>query len=219
MVVVVKVTKEHGNGDLVKGFENIKKHIDNLKNVFGLNVVVAINKHSDDSDEDILTLKELCEKENAITCIANPYGLGGKGCIELASQVVKLSNSQNNFNYVYELTDTVQEKIAKIATKVYGAKSVNYSDLAKEKLKLINKFDMDNFFVNIAKTQFSFSDDKNLLGAPKDFEFNVTDIEIRSGAKMLVVIAGNMLLMPGLGKSSNYLNMTIDDKGIIEGLF
>ena len=94
-----------------------------------------------------------------------------------------------------------------------------YSELANEKIRLAERFKMNDFFVNIAKTQFSFSDDKDKLGAPKDFVFNVSDVEIRSGAKMIVAIAGNMLLMPGLGKSSNYLNMKIDGKGTIEGLF
>ena len=121
--------------------------------------------------------------------------------------------------YIYDLKDSIKTKIQKIATKVYGASSVEYSKTANEKIKLAESFGMNDFFVNIAKTQFSFSDDKNKLGAPKDFVFNVTDIEIRSGAKMIVAIAGNMLLMPGLGKSSNYLNMKIDENGTIEGLF
>ena len=102
---------------------------------------------------------------------------------------------------------------------VYGASAVEYSEQALEKIKLANKLDMNNFFVNIAKTQFSFSGDKNLLGAPGNFTLRITDIEIRSGAKMIVAVAGSMLLMPGLGKHSNYLNMKIDDNGNIDGMF
>ena len=107
----------------------------------------------------------------------------------------------------------------KIAKNIYGAKQVKYSANAKGKLKLASKCGFDNFYVNIAKTQFSFSDDKNLLGAPTNFDFTITDVEIRSGAKMIVAIAGNMLLMPALGKNSNYLNMKIDDDGHVFGLF
>ena len=219
LVVVVKVTKEHGNGNLILGFENIKRHIHNLKNVFGLNVVVAINKHSDDAEEDLKTLYNLCKNECNYVCTAEAFTQGGDGCLELAKTVVELSEKEYSFNYVYNMEDSICTKIEKIAKNVYGAKQVKYSQTALEQIKLAEKLNMGNFFVNIAKTQFSFSDDKNLLGAPKDFTFNITDIEIRSGAKMIVAIAGNMLLMPGLGKKSNYLNMKIDQSGNITGLF
>ena len=219
LVVVVKVAKEQGNGDLIVGFDNVKKHIHNLRDVFGLNVVVAINKHDDDSEADLITLKKLCENESIPVEIAEAYSMGGNGCVALARKVVELCEEQNNFKYVYELEDNIEEKINKIATRIYGSNKITFSERAKEKIKLINKFNMNDFFVNIAKTQFSFTDNKNILGAPNDFTFNVTDIEIRSGAKMIVAIAGNMLLMPGLGKNSNYLNMYIDRNGEISGLF
>ncbi len=219
LVVVVKVTKEHGNGDLVKGFENVKRHIHNLKDVFGLNVVVAINKHSDDSEQDLNTLYDLCKNQGVEVSLADAYLKGGEGCLKLAEKVIETAENKTHFKYVYELEDSIKEKIEKIATKIYGASEVKYSKVALDKIELANRLGMNNFFVNIAKTQFSFSDDKNLIGAPKDFVFNVTDIEIRSGAKMIVAIAGSMLLMPGLGKNSNYLNMKIYNNGDIEGLF
>ena len=219
LVIVVKVTKEHGNGDLVKGFENVKKHIENLRDFYKLPLVVAINRHSDDSAEDVEKLKELCLKEKVDVAVCDAFEKGGDGCIELAKMVVPKTKISSKMNYCYDLNDTIKQKIEKIAKNVYGAKKVVYSDVANEKIKLAKKFGLENFFVNIAKTQFSFSDDKNLLGAPKDFVFNVTDIEIRSGAKMIVAIAGNMLLMPALGKKSNYLNMKIDRDGNISGLF
>jgi len=218
LVVVVKVIKEQGDGNLIAGFENVKKHIDNIKNQFGLNVVIAINKHIDDTTEDLQTLINLCKNENVEVEIANAFSEGGNGCINLAKKVVELSNKTSKLIYTYNLEDTIKRKIEKIATKIYGAKKVEYSKLAEEKIELANKLGFNNFYLNIAKTQFSFSDNKNLLGAPKDFVFNVTDIEIRSGAKIIVAIAGNMLLMPGLGKNSNYLNMTIDDSYTISGL-
>ena len=218
LVVVVKVTKEHGEGDLIKGFENIKRHIHNIKNVFGLNMVVAINQHSDDSEEDLSTLYSLCKNEGVEVCMAQAFAKGGEGCIQLANTVSNLIELKNNFTPTYNTSNTIIEKIENIAKKVYGASDVEYSQQALEKIELANKFGMQNFFVNIAKTQFSFSGDKKLLGAPENFTLTITDIEIRSGAKMIVAIAGSMLLMPGLGKSSNYLNMSIDNDGNIEGL-
>ncbi len=219
LVVVVKVAKEHGNGDLIAGFENIKSHIKNIKDVFGLNVVVAINQHSDDTQEDLDTLFNLCSNEGVDTCVVQAFTQGGKGCLGLAKKVIELSQKESQFKFTYDLHDTIKTKIDKIAKNIYGASAVKYSPQADDKIKLAGRLGMDNFFINIAKTQFSFSDDKNLLGAPKDFVFNITNIEIRSGAKMIVGIAGDILLMPGLAKRSNYLNMTINENGTIEGLF
>ena len=217
-VVVVKVTKQHGNGDLCAGFENIKKHIHNLKQVFGLNVVVAINQHDDDTEQELYTLKSLCENEKVDVVFAKAFSEGGKGCLDLAKKVVELSFKENNFKYTYNLQEDIKLKIEKIAKNIYGANKIEYSAQAEEKINFASRCGFNNFFVNIAKTQFSFSDDKELLGSPKNFTFTITDIEIRTGAKMIVAIAGNMLLMPGLAKNSNYLNMSIDQNGNISGL-
>ena len=215
----MNVTKEHGNGDLVKGFENIKRHIHILKNEFRQNVIVAINKHSDDTEQDLLTLIKLCNQQDVEVCCVEAFSKGGEGCLELAMKVVEESEKEKQMSYTYELTDSIKTKIEKIATRIYGAKTVKYSEKAEKQIELANSLKMDKFFVNIAKTQFSFTDNKNILGAPQDFEFNIDDVEIRSGANMIVAIAGNMLLMPGLGKKSNYINMKIDNNGNIEGLF
>ncbi len=219
LVIVLKVVKEHGDGDIVKGFENVKKHIQNLKQVFKLPFVVTINKHEDDDIEELNKLVSLCKKEKAPVVVCEAYAKGGDGCLELANEVLTLADKKSKLRFAYEMKDDIKTKIEKIATKVYGAKKVNYSKMAEEKIKLAKKFGYNDFFVNVAKTQFSFSDNKDLLGAPKDFVFEVSDIEIRSGAKMIVAIAGNMLLMPGLGKKSNYLNMQINNDGEISGLF
>lgn len=215
LVIVLKVIKEHGNGNIYAGFENVKKHIENLKDKFGLNLVIAINKHGDDDEGEIAILEKLCKEQGVAYTISEGYSKGGKGCIRLANLVLENMQISRNMQYIYNMNDSIKKKIEKIAKEIYGAKNVKYSDLAEEKIKLANKFGFEGFFVNIAKTQFSFSDNKDLLGAPKDFEFNITDMEIRSGAKMIVAIAGNMLLMPGLGRSSNYENMEIDDNGKI----
>ena len=218
LVVNLKVVREHGNGDLVAGFENVKRHIHNIKDVFGLNMAVAINKHKDDSDEEIKLTTSLCEKEGVKVEIAEAFSMGGDGCIALAKAVSQLSQKKHSFTPVYNVNDSIINKINNIAIKVYGAKSVELSNIAKEKIAWAEKYGFSDFFVNIAKTQFSFSDDKSLIGAPKDFTLKITDIEIRSGARMIVAIAGSMLLMPGLGKSSNYLNMHINSAGNIEGI-
>lgn len=219
LVIVLNVIKEHGNGDILKGFENVKKHIENLRDVFGLNLVVAINRHKEDDVKELEFVKKLCEDEGVKAVFSEGFAKGGKGCENLAKEVIFLCERPQKLKYVYELEDSIKSKIEKIAKNVYGAEKVEYSPLAEEKIKLADKFGFSKFFVNIAKTQFSFSDDKNLLGAPKGFVFNISDIEIRSGAGMIVAIAGNMLLMPGLGKSSNYLNMRLKENGEIEGLF
>jgi formate--tetrahydrofolate ligase len=219
LVVTIKATKEQGQGDLVAGVENIKKHIQNIKEVFGLNLVVAINKHNDDSVEDLNLLTTLLNNEKVENCVCAPFTKGADGCVELAKKVEVISKQQNHFKHTYNLDDSIKEKIEKVATRVYGATKIEFADLALKKLKILEKLNDKEFFINIAKTQFSFSDDKNKLGAPKDFTFHVSDIEIRSGANMVVVIAGSMLLMPGLGKNSNYLNMHINNEGKIDGLF
>lgn len=221
LVVTLDVVKEQGEGDFVRGFENVKKHIENCK-FFGVPTIVAINLHQSDDQKEIKNLKEMCENLGVETVICDPYIGGAKGCEELAKEVVRIaknkSRKKKSLNFVYDLKDTIEEKICKIAKTIYGAGKVVFSDIAKEKIALAKRLGFGNFYVNIAKTQFSFSDNKNLLGAPKGYDFHVTDIEIRSGAKMIVAIAGGQILMPGLGKQSNYLNMKIDEKGNIEGI-
>ena len=146
------------------------------------------------------------------------FVVAGSG-IDLAQKVVKMTHEKAHLNYTYELSDDVKTKIEKVAKNIYGAKEVSYSKLAEEKIEYFEKLGLKDFFVNIAKTQFSFTDDKEVLGAPKDFVFRISDIEIRSGAKMVVAIAGNMLLMPGLAKSSNYLNIKLASHDKILGIF
>ncbi|MBE7082673.1 MAG: formate--tetrahydrofolate ligase [Clostridiales bacterium] len=219
LVVTISVVKEHGDGDLLKGFENVKKHIHNLTTVFGLNTVVAINVHKQDTQKEINQITKLIEAMGVKVRKAQGFAKGASGCLELANLVIENAKNPTKMNYVYEMTDSIEAKIEKIAQKVYGAKKVKYSKKAKQQLALIHQFGFDKFYVNMAKTQFSFSGDKSLLGAPKNFTLTIDDIEIRSGAKMIVAIAGKMLLMPGLGKNSNYNNMIIRSYGKIDGLF
>ncbi len=219
LVIVLQVLKEHGLGDIERGFENVKKHIQNFRDVFKIPFVVAINKHKNDSEKDLKLVETLCKKEGAKVELCEAFEKGGKGCKTLATTVLNICDENSKTCFAYQLNDDVKTKIEKIAKKIYGAGSVSYSQLAEEKLALAKRIGGDKFFVNIAKTQFSFSDNKDLLGAPIGFDFHISDIEIRSGAKMIVAIAGSMLLMPGLSKSPNYLRMNISNSGEISGLF
>lgn len=218
LVVVVNTTKEHGNGDLENGFANIKRHIHNLKDEFGLNLVIAINRHKEDSQSDIALLKKLCEAENVTTVISDGYEKGANGCKDLAQAVLKACENPKKCHFTYALDESIENKIKNIAQKIYGAKKVTFSKKASDKIKLANSLGFGNCYVNIAKTQFSFTDDKNILGAPTDHTLKITDIEIRSGAKMIVAIAGDMMLMPGLAKQSAYLEIKVDENGAIHGI-
>ncbi len=217
LVVTLDVVKEQGEGDFVRGFENVKKHIENCK-FFGLPTVVALNLHRTDDMNEIEKLKQMCVDAGVKTVLCDAFGGGAKGCQELAKEIEKMCKSESKLNFAYSLDEGIEDKINDIAKKIYGAGSVVFSDVAKEKIALAKRLGFEKFFVNIAKTQFSFSDNKNLLGAPQNFEFHVTDIEIRSGAKMIVAIAGGQILLPGLAKKSNYLGMKIDADGTIEGI-
>lgn len=218
LVVVADTTKQHGNGDLAKGFENIKRHIHNIKDVFGLNLVIAVNKHKSDSADDIELLKKLCENENVKAIVSDGFLNGAKGCSDLASEVLSACKKTKKCHFAYELNDSIKDKIKKIAQKIYSAKDVQFSHAAETKIALAEKLNFSSHYVNIAKTQFSFTDDKNLLGAPTNHTLKITDIELRCGAKMIVAIAGNMLLMPGLARESAYLEIKVDKNGNITGI-
>lgn len=206
---------------LSKGMCNLLRHVQNIKYVYRLPCVVAINRFTSDTEAEVNAIKQAVSQLGVEAIDCDVWGKGGSGATELASKVVELCNCDNSaFRFSYEDNDGVKEKIFKIATKIYGAKDVVYSNKALESLKaLSNVVEIDKLPVVIAKTQYSFSDDPKLLGAPTDFTFNVRDVEYRGGAVFLVVLAGNMLLMPGLSKTPNAINMTIDDDGNVDGLY
>ena len=216
LVITLSAVKEQGQGDIIKGFENVKKHISNMRDVLGLPVVVALNKHKDDKMQELRQVEKCLKEENISYAISTPFEKGGNGCKDLAVLVEKICSQKKNFCYVWEWNDSIKTRVEKIATKIYGAKSVKFSSKAKKKLEEAKKY-LD-YFVNIAKTQTSLSDNKNLLGAPKDFDLHISDLQIRHGAKMINFIAGDIFLMPGLGKNSNYQKMKIDKNGKISGL-
>lgn len=230
IVATVKALKLHGGADkteltqenidaLSKGIPNLLKHIDNIKNVYKLPAVVAINQFTTDTEAELNLVKTEVEKYGAKAIVANVWGKGGKGAIDLAKEVIDLCEKENNFEFSYNVEDTVEKKLTDIATKIYGAKGIKLTEKAKADLKDINELKFDKLPVIIAKTQYSLSDNAKLLGAPKDFEIEIKELQIRSGAGFIVAIAGSMLLMPGLPKVPAGQKMTIDNKGVIAGLF
>lgn len=229
LIATIPALKLHGGADkkLLKdenlkavelGLENLRAHINILKN-FNVPVVVTLNKYVSDTEKEIEIVKNFAKNEMVGFAICDVWSKGGKGAFELADEVVKYSKINSKLTYSYDLSDSVKTKIKKLAKQVYGTTKVVYSKEAEKSLKEIKKLGFENLPICVAKTQYSLSDNQKLLGAPKDFELTVRNIEIRSGAGFLVVLLGDMLLMPGLSKTPAAINMTIDENGKIEGLF
>ena len=202
---------------LEKGMNNLYKHIHNLKEVYGLNVVVAINRFSADTSKEISFLEEKLNKIDVDYAITDGYSLGSDGSIELARKVLDNINKPNNFNYAYDINDSIKEKIYKVSTKIYGAKDVEYSDVALEKLSLLEE-KYNNIPICIAKTQYSLSDDPKNLDPKEDYNIYVTDLVLKSGAEFIVVLTGDIMTMPGLTKVPNSENIDIIDDVTI-GIF
>ena len=205
---------------LEKGFDNVKRHLNNLKS-FGQRVVVAINRFFSDSDAEIARLKELVRECGAEAVVTEGFAKGGAGAEELARKVADIcALPERDVSFAYSDSDSVREKVAAVAKKIYGAGSVSWSSAALAHLEKIESHpEYARYPVCIAKTQYSFSCDEKALGAPEGFDFSVRDVIPRAGAEFIVVLGGNMLLMPGLGASPNTDRITIDtETGEIDGL-
>ena len=202
---------------LEKGMNNLYKHINNLKNIYGLNVVVAINRFSTDTDKEISFLEESLDKINIDYATTNGYSLGSDGSINLAKKVLDNLDKKDNFNYAYDINDSIKDKIYKVATKIYGAKGVNYSLEAEKELNLLEK-EHSNIPICIAKTQYSLSDDPKKLDPKEDYNIHVSNVILKGGAEFIVVLTGNIMTMPGLPKVPNSENIDIIDN-VIEGIF
>lgn len=232
VVATVRALKLHGGADkndlaskdvkaLKKGLSNLVRHVSNIKNVYHLPVMVAINRFTSDTLQEINAVKSAVQQLGVDAVVCNVWGKGGSGAIELARKVAELCDFDNgSFRFAYGDNESATDKIRAIATKIYGAGDVIFSDKALSSLQALRLFcDIDSLPVVIAKTQYSFSDDPKLLGAPTGFTLHIRDVEYRGGAGFLVALAGNMLLMPGLSKTPNAVNMTIDSDGTVNGLY
>ncbi len=214
----VRALKYNGNDDLKVGIANLRRHIENI-NKYTNNIVICINKFDTDTNEDIEFIKNYVNNLgfSAITCIS--YKDGGNGAIELANEIINITNKESNFKVLYNLEDSVVNKINTISKEIYRASNVIISDSIKEKINIIENNGFGNLPICIAKTQYSFTDNPKVLGAPINFDMTVTDVRLNTGAGFIVVLMGNIMTLPGLGKNSAYLNMNIDSNGNITGLF
>lgn len=208
-----KELKKQDYNALEKGLSNLERHMFNIKNVYGLNVVVAINVFADDT-EDELCMVDKFVKSKGFDCVrANVWGKGGEGAKELAHIVVENCDKYSDFSFAYKDDDSILTKCEKIVRNVYGGKGVILEDKARNDLKMLEVLKVENLPVVIAKTQYSFSDKAELIGAPNDFDVVIKEFQIRAGAGFIVAVAGNMLLMPALNKKPAALKMKIDDEG------
>lgn len=207
-------TTEH----LKKGLPNLEKHIENIK-MFNVPVVVGLNLFSDDTDQEIELVKLFCREKNVVCVEVRAFENGGEGVIALAQEVLKIAeDNQNGVKLIYELHDSIEEKIEKIALNIYGADRVVYTPKAEKDIIRLTKLGFDKLPVCIAKTNRSLSDDPKLYGKPENFKLTIIGINVSAGAGFLVPLAGEIMLMPGLAKIPNATRMDIDNNGIITGL-
>ena len=230
LVATIKAIKYHGGVEkekiqeeniqgLEKGIENLYRHVDNLKNKFGLNVIVALNKYAQDTEKEINYLKDNLEERNIDFSIVEGWEKGGEGATDIAEKLTYLVEEKEDFNFIYNDSDSIKEKILKVANKIYGAKDVEYSEEAKENIKMIEELGYGNLPVCIAKTQYSFSDDPKNLECTDCYNVHVRDVELKSGAGFIVVLAGKIMTMPGLPKVPAAESIDIDKDGNITGIF
>mgnify|MGYP004528968985 FL=1 len=229
-VATIKALKYHGGAPkeciqqenmkcLENGMENLYKHINNLKEKFGLNVIVAINKYNTDMLEELKFVQNELTKREIQSSIVESWAKGGDGAIDISKKIIELAQKENNFKYIYELDENITEKINKIATRIYGAKGVIYSEEVKNKIKKIQKMGYDKLPICMAKTQYSFSDNPQNLECEAPFEIHIKDVELKAGAGFIVALAGKIMTMPGLPKVPSAESIDIDKYGKVVGIF
>ena len=211
--------KEENLEALKNGIANLNRHLDNLKNKFGLNVIVAINKFSTDTQAEINLLKQELDKQNIELSLVESHEKGSTGAVDIAEKLVKLVEKEENFKYLYQDEDTIKEKIEKVACNIYGAEGVEYSKEALEEIEKIEKLGFSKYPVCIAKTQYSFSDDPKNLECKEPFKIHVNEINIKAGAEFIVAITGKIMTMPGLPRNPAAEKIDIDSDGNIVGIF
>ncbi len=231
VVATVRALKMHGGLDkksldtenteaLEKGIPNLLRHISNIKNVYKLPCTVAVNRFPTDTDSEINFVIEKCRELGVNTVLSTVWADGGKGGEALAREVVRLCEEEKgDFTYSYELSDSIEEKIAAVVKKVYGGKGITVLPAAEKQIEKLSKLGFSGLPVCIAKTQYSFSDDPTLLGAPEDFTVTVRDVKISAGAGFIVVLTGDIMTMPGLPKKPAAEQIDVDENGRITGLF
>lgn len=230
LVATVRALKFHGgvkkedlNAEnleaLEKGMPNLIRHVENLTKVYKLPTVVAINEFPTDTEAEIELVDETCKKFGVNVVRSSVWANGGKGGEKLAEEVVELCENDNDFTCAYDLAEPIEQKIVDLTQKIYGGDGVEFSDEAKAKIEILEKQGYGNLPICVAKTQYSFSDDATLLGAPNGFNIHVRDVKVSSGAGFIVVYTGTVMTMPGLPKIPAAENIDVDDSEKIKGLF
>lgn len=228
-VATIKALKYHGGVPkekilnenieaLKKGMKNLYKHIDNLKNIFGQNVIVAINKFNTDTDVELNYLKEELSKKNIEVSIVESWAKGGNGAKDIAQKIVDMPEIQT-IKYCYDLNDSIVDKVKKVAQNVYGAENVIFSDETMKKVEKIKKLGYGNLPICIAKTQYSFSDNAKNIECAEKFNININDVELKAGAGFIVIYTGKIMTMPGLPQTPAAENIDISNDGKISGIF
>ena len=230
LVATIRALKMHGGvakSDLaeenvqavVDGLPNLEKHLENIQDVYGLPAVVAINKFPLDTEAELQAVYDACQKRGVDVVISDVWANGGAGGKELAEKVVELAEGDNHFQFVYNEEDSIETKLNKIVTKVYGGKDVRLTPAAKRELKQLEELGFSNYPICMAKTQYSFSDDAKKLGAPKDFVVTISQLKVSAGAGFIVALTGAIMTMPGLPKVPASEKIDVDKDGNISGLF
>ena len=230
-VATIKALKYHGGASkesileenmsaLEKGMNNLYRHIDNIRGKFGLNVIVAINKYNTDQEKELEYVQNELAKREIVSSVVESWAKGGEGAIDISKKIVEIvKDKPERFEYIYDLNETIVEKINKVAMKIYGAKGVIYPEEVTKKIEKIEEMGYGNLPVCIAKTQYSFSDNAKNLECDEPFEINIRDVELKAGAGFIVVLAGKIMTMPGLPKIPSAENIDIDENGDIVGIF
>ena len=230
IVATIRALKMHGgvkktdlgaeNLDaLDKGFANLQKQVENMRK-FGLPVLVGINRFANDTQAEIDLLTKKCQEYGVEVSLNDCWEKGGEGGIDMAEKLVKIMDSEpSNYKPLYDIQDTIENKLNTIVKEIYGADGVVIETAAKNQIKTLEKFGLDKLPICMAKTQFSFTDDPNIMGAPKDFKITIKDVRVSAGAEFIVCQTSNIMVMPGLPKVPAANKMDIDENGVITGLF
>lgn len=230
VVATVRALKHHGGvskadlgtenlSALEKGLPNLLQHVENITKGFGLPAVVAINRFPTDTEAELKLVEDKCRQLGVNVALSEVWGKGGKGGIALAEEVVRLCEEPNDFHFTYELDCSIREKLQAIAQKIYHADDVKFLPAAEKEMKQLEDLGFGNLPICVAKTQYSFSDDQNLLGAPRGFDLTVRNLKVSAGAGFIVALTGNIMTMPGLPKKPAAENIDVDASGKITGLF
>ncbi len=204
---------------LERGLPNLLKHIENITRVYSLPCVVAINRFPQDTEAELELIRSRCARIGANVALSEVWAKGGEGALELAREVIRLCDEENNFTYAYELDRPIKEKIETIVRRIYGGRGVVYTSGSEKQIEKLTELGFDRLPICMAKTQYSLTDDPKKLGAPEDFEVTVRNVKVSAGAGFLVVLTGDIMTMPGLPKVPAAERIDVDENGVISGLF